>query len=77
MGETAGIPSYLIGETTDMRKEWFEGVKIVGVSSGASAPEEVVQHVVEWIRNHFNVEKVENSIFLEENVRFSLPSELQ
>lgn len=77
LGSASGITSYLIGDARDLQMEWFQGVEIVGISSGASAPEEVVQQVVDWIRSHFSIEEVENRIVMEENVRFSLPVQLR
>jgi len=76
LGTSAGVSSYLIGEAADLCDEWFNGVETVGISSGASAPEEVVQQVVLWIRERYPVSSVENRVLLEENVHFSLPAEL-
>ena len=53
LGERMGKPSYLIDGPTDMRREWLEGVANVGISSGASAPEDLVQDVVKWIQREF------------------------
>src|SRR5690606_2532508 len=50
LGEKLGKPSYLIDGPDDLRSEWFEGVSNVGISSGASAPEDLVQAVVRRIQ---------------------------
>jgi len=50
LGERMGKPSYLIDGPTDLQREWFAGMENVGISSGASAPEDLVQDVVKWIQ---------------------------
>ncbi|MFL6617423.1 MAG: 4-hydroxy-3-methylbut-2-enyl diphosphate reductase, partial [Povalibacter sp.] len=50
IAEKAGIPGYLIDGPEDMKQEWFEGKKAVGVTAGASAPEILVERVVSKIR---------------------------
>ncbi|MCD6024452.1 MAG: ispH [Fibrobacteria bacterium] len=76
LGEQLGKTSYLIDGPQDLRREWFEGVENVGVSSGASAPEDLVQDVVHWIQREFPGTEAEDYVILEENVRFSLPEVL-
>ena len=52
LAERAGRPGYLIDDASFLKREWFEGKNAVGVTAGASAPEELVQQVVarlnEW-----------------------------
>ena len=45
-----GADSYLIDNESQVREEWLEGKRIVGISSGASAPEELVQRLVDFFR---------------------------
>lgn len=68
--------SYRIDYASEMKDEWFEGVDTVGVSSGASVPEELVQEVIECLakRGYGDVETVQTA---EEDVQFSLPKELR
>lgn len=68
--------AYRIDYAREMKDEWFEGVETVGVSSGASVPEELVQEVVECLakRGYGDVETVQTA---EEDVQFSLPKELR
>lgn len=77
LGKEYGTPSYLIASVADVRTHWFAGVSTVAISSGASAPEVLVQELVAWIQHNYQVESVEHSITMEENVKFNLPVELQ
>jgi len=77
LGAELGVRSYLIADASDLCEEWFNGVSTVGVSSGASAPEILVQDVVSWIRGHFGGVELENVVTMQENVKFSLPEELR
>ena len=45
-----GADSYLIDNESQVREEWLEGARVVGITSGASAPEELVQRLVEFFR---------------------------
>ncbi len=76
LGERMGKPSYLIDGPRDMRSEWLVGVNNVGISSGASAPEDLVQDVVKWIQKEVPGTTAEDYVILEENVHFSLPEVL-
>lgn len=77
LGLSMGVPSYLIDRPDMIQPEWFEGVETVGVSSGASAPEDIVQAVVAWISERYAVTDVSEDIVLKENVKFLLPKELE
>jgi 4-hydroxy-3-methylbut-2-enyl diphosphate reductase len=68
--------AYRIDYASEIKDEWFEGVETVGVSSGASVPEELVQEVVDALakRGFGDVETVQTA---EEDVQFSLPKELR
>jgi 4-hydroxy-3-methylbut-2-enyl diphosphate reductase len=71
-----GIPSHLIDDETEIEERWMEGVRVVGITSGASAPEKLVQRVCEWFRAR-GVTTIEEHRFLEENIEFRLPIELR
>lgn len=73
LGERMGKPSYLIDGPADMKAEWLHGIQNVGISSGASAPEDLVQDVVTWIQREVPGTTAEDYVILEENVHFSLP----
>src|ERR1700688_4136289 len=73
--EKMGVPAYLIDDLTEVRPEWLEGVDKIAVTAGASAPENLVQELIESLRGrgYGELEEVE---IKEEDVRFNLPSEL-
>ncbi len=73
LGKRLGKPSYLIDGPEDIRREWFDDVANIGISSGASAPEDLVQDVVRWIQREFPGTAAEDYVLMEEKVRFSLP----
>lgn len=77
LGTMSGVQSYLIAGPQDLKPEWFQEVYQVGLSSGASAPEEVVQQVIAWIQEKFPQTEVESRVVMEEHVKFSLPRELE
>src|SRR4029079_12340555 len=67
-----GVASYLIDDETDIDGAWLEGVRTVGVTSGAPAPEWLVERVVSYFKQ-LGVEQVESHELVDENVHFSLP----
>ncbi len=75
LGERAGIPSFLIAGADDIQAEW-QNVKRVGVTAGASAPEELVQQVVAKL-NENKVGQISELTGREENVTFSIPKPLR
>ena len=77
LGLEQGIPSHLIASVEDLEAEWFESIDSVGISSGASAPEVLVQGVVDWIKEKFAPVEIENFVKLVESTKFNLPKALQ
>ena len=77
LGLEQGLPSHLIADVNDLEPAWFEGINTVGLSSGASAPEVLVQGVVDWLKEKFGPIEVENLVKLVENTKFNLPKALQ
>jgi len=71
-----GVPSHLIDDESEIDETWLEGIAIVGITSGASAPEKLVQGVCSWFRAR-GVTTIEEHRFLEENIEFRLPVELR
>jgi 4-hydroxy-3-methylbut-2-enyl diphosphate reductase len=75
IAEELGVPSYLIENADQLRPEWLDGISAIGVTAGASAPDVLVQDVVERLRQLHAVE-LEMMTGVAENVRFRLPPEL-
>ena len=78
LGEECGRPSYLINGAQDIDSAWFKGVKNVGLSAGASAPEVLVQDVIAKIKELANEEVVVCDMDgIVENVFFALPRKVR
>lgn len=71
-----GKPAYLIDGVHELQPQWFEGVSTVVVTAGASAPEVVVQEVLDWLVATYQA-VVETRTIREEHVHFPLPRELR
>ena len=71
-----GADSYLIDHAGQIQESWVEGKRIVGISSGASAPEELVEALVAWFRER-GVEDVSELEVVKEDVRFMLPKKIR
>jgi 4-hydroxy-3-methylbut-2-enyl diphosphate reductase len=76
LADRAGVPGYLVDEAGDLRREWFKGDDTIGVTAGASAPEALVQGVVDRLREWGGQVPVE-SAGKPEHVVFALPRELR
>lgn len=71
-----GVKSKLIDDPNDVTADWFEGVETIGVTAGASAPEELVQSVIARLKE-FGADSIEELQGLEENMFFEVPKELR
>ena len=77
VGEKNGCPKgYLVQRATDLNWDVLGDLKIIGLSAGASAPEILVNEIIEAFRGHYEV-TVEKVTLREENVSFKLPRELR
>ncbi len=76
VARNAGAPSYRIENAAAIESAWLRNVERLGLTAGASAPESLVQEVVEALRRRFGFERVEETGEVDENVRFSLPAEV-
>ncbi len=74
VARSRGIPAYLINDFREIKPIWLEGVERVGITSGASVPERLVQETVDYFRERGA--EVSDIGFVEENVHFALPSEI-
>jgi 4-hydroxy-3-methylbut-2-enyl diphosphate reductase len=75
IGAELGRPSYLIDDASHLQASWFEGIRTVGLTAGASAPEVLVQGVIEGLKQFGEVE-IELLAGTPEDVKFKLPAEV-
>lgn len=73
VAERHGCTAKLIDTAADMQEDWFEGVSTVGITAGASAPEFLVQQVIERLRSAYPMLTVTTQDGDEENVAFPMP----
>jgi 4-hydroxy-3-methylbut-2-enyl diphosphate reductase len=71
----AGVPAYLVNDETEIKSEWLEHAEVVGVTAGASAPEEIVFRVLNYLRT-LGEPEVEGLEAVDEHIHFALPPEL-
>jgi 4-hydroxy-3-methylbut-2-enyl diphosphate reductase len=71
-----GADSHLIDNESQVQEDWLAGARVVGISSGASAPEELVQRLVRFFRER-GTEDVSEFEVVKEDVRFMLPKEIR
>ena len=76
LADGVGVPGHLVDGADDLRREWFTGKRAVGVTAGASAPELLVQQVIERLRS-WGGEAAQEVVGREENVVFALPRALR
>jgi len=76
LADRVGVPGYLIDGPEDLRADWFEGKRAVGVTAGASAPELLVQQVIGQL-TRWGAQAPREVVGREENVYFALPRELR
>ncbi|AJC21626.1 4-hydroxy-3-methylbut-2-enyl diphosphate reductase [Pandoraea pulmonicola] len=75
IGSEMGLPSYLVADGSEVRAEWVRGQARIGITAGASAPERMVEDVIDALRR---IDTVEVTLMdgIEETIQFRLPSEL-
>lgn len=67
------VPAYLIDDASEIDPSWFDGVGTVGLTSGASAPEVLVEEVIDYFKDR-GVEQVDTVMVVDEDVEFSVPA---
>jgi 4-hydroxy-3-methylbut-2-enyl diphosphate reductase len=74
--EKSGVPAYLVDDEREVKLEWLMGVETVAITAGASAPEHLVEELIDFLKlkGYKNLQLMEVK---EEDVRFSLPAELE
>src|SRR5437016_2622783 len=75
VGGNGRVQSYLVNDRSAVDPDWLKGVRNVGVTAGASAPEHLVEELIEFLREN-ECHQLEEIELVDEDVRFSLPSEL-
>jgi 4-hydroxy-3-methylbut-2-enyl diphosphate reductase len=76
VAEREGVPAWLVARAADIDLAWLKGVRTLGITAGASAPEVLVREVVDWLAAHFKVEEQQSS-GVEERMVFKLPRGLE
>jgi len=76
LAKSLGKPAYLIDSVKEINREWLRNADKVLITAGASAPEDVVEECVDWLRKEYNAE-IESRVIREEHVQFPLPRELR
>jgi 4-hydroxy-3-methylbut-2-enyl diphosphate reductase len=76
LAERLGTPAHLINDATEIRQDWLQGVSQIGVTAGASAPQILVDQVIEQLREYGGTGP-EELAGREESITFSLPKELR
>jgi 4-hydroxy-3-methylbut-2-enyl diphosphate reductase len=75
VGHNYGVQSYLVNDWSEVDLAWLEGIRNVGLTAGASAPDHLVEGIVSALQGH-GYNQLEEVEMVEEDVRFSLPAEL-
>ena len=71
-----GTDAHLIDNAGEVREEWLSGRRVVGISSGASAPEDLVGELVDYFRER-GVQDISEFDVIREDVRFMLPKQIR
>ena len=71
-----GAASHLIDNESQVQEEWLEGMRVVGITSGASAPEELVKRLVQFFRER-GTDDVQELEVIQEDIRFMLPKTIR
>jgi 4-hydroxy-3-methylbut-2-en-1-yl diphosphate reductase len=76
VSEEENTKAYLIDDESIIDVKWFRGVKTIGITSGASAPEYLVKNVVSFLKKHNRGVLIEDLEVMKENIKFPLPDDL-
>jgi len=75
--QNEGVPAYLVDDSTEVNPAWLDGARTVAVTAGASAPENLVQELIQSLETKFDFDYMEEMELKEEDVRFHLPADLE
>jgi 4-hydroxy-3-methylbut-2-en-1-yl diphosphate reductase len=76
VARSKNVPAYLIETAADIRTEWLKNARVIGLTASASAPEILVQQVIDFARSELGIADIEELNTVTEDVHFSLPHEL-
>lgn len=71
-----GVPAYLIHSEEEIVEGWLSGIETIGLTAGASTPEDIVQRCIERLRS-LGVKEMEDVVYTQEDIVFHLPKQLQ
>jgi 4-hydroxy-3-methylbut-2-enyl diphosphate reductase len=71
------VPAYLLDDASEVNPSWLANIQTVAVTAGASAPENLVQELIQRLRTTFKFDLMEEMELKEEDVRFQLPADLE
>ena len=77
IAERSGVESYLIDTAADLNFKWFKEKKVLGITSGASAPEHLVRDLLESLTQNFDIDLKKGEDSQDEGIFFKLPKELR
>ncbi len=77
LSDQLGTPAYLIDRASDIQEAWLKNAKTVGITAGASAPESLVEEVIDYLKTHHTIESIQEVSAVDEKVAFALPSEIK
>ena len=75
--QNEGVPAYLVDDNREVNSAWLDGIQTVAVTAGASAPENLVQELIQSLETQFGFDYMEEMELKEEDVRFHLPADLE
>ena len=77
VAKSTGVNARRIESAAELKMEWLEGVSDIGITAGASAPEDIVQGIVKQIREMSASSRIRDLEIVRENVTFALPAVLR
>ena len=77
VAKTTGVKALRIESAAELRSEWLDGINNLGITAGASAPENIIQGIVEEIKKMSPIKNVSTLEIIREDVTFALPAVLR
>jgi 4-hydroxy-3-methylbut-2-enyl diphosphate reductase len=77
IAERSGVESHLIDNSADLNLDWFDEKKVLGITSGASAPEHLVEELLDTLSQNFDIDIKKGEDRQDEGIFFKLPKELR